>query len=155
MTQQTDKGLEDALVVHYLRGGVAICGLQKNVPSSWEAGHLWSSESDDVTCKTCLLNLAYEKDRDIEANIQAQNDGFAAHIESKMTVERAREIWKLTRDIRNNVQDIAKMTYKTWGTDAIWTPPSNSVAGELLCLKAGEKLGKELQTNIGSGLAKN
>lgn len=77
---------------------------------------------------------------ELKEHLRKQNDEFAADIERKMTYERASHIWKLTRDSKNTVQDIAEIIHKQWGTDALWTPANNKVAGEILCLKAGEKL---------------
>ncbi len=46
----------DKLIVHYLRGGIAPCGIQ-GVPKDWPINNKWSAFWIDVTCPDCLARM--------------------------------------------------------------------------------------------------
>ena len=135
--------------IHFLRGGFAICGLVDGVPATWAEGHLWSNDKKDVTCKDCLFCIACEEDgRDdlnnqITQNIIRQNKDFRKDIKLKMTLERARLIRDWRVELGYSWRSVAEEAFYSWGTDALWTPPGNSIAGQVLCGEAAAFLGED------------
>ncbi len=75
-------------------------------------------------------------------------DLFVQDIRPRMTVERAFRIKELRKDL--SWRALAEATYREWGEDAGWGPPSNQLAGMALTKLAAEALGeKEEDWNIG------
>jgi hypothetical protein len=75
-------------------------------------------------------------------------DLFVQEIKPCMTVPRALRIKELRKDL--SWRALADTTYREWGQDACWGPPSNQLAGMALTKLAAEALGeKEEDWNIG------
>jgi len=56
---------EDALVVHALWGGFALCGFADTVPMNWPDGHVWvpPCRLEDITCAPCKQEAQKDPER--------------------------------------------------------------------------------------------
>ena len=84
-----------------------------------------------------------EYNNELTQNIIKSNNDFIKDIKAKMTQERAEHIkgWRVGR--HGTASAVAFKAYSEWGTDALWTPTSNRIAGMVLCIEAATFLGDD------------
>lgn len=79
----------------------------------------------------------------INERVKKSRYEFVEDIKKKMTRARALDIRKWRFEYGSTWGAIAQNAYDRWGTDALWTPASNGVAGSVLCSEAADMLGED------------
>jgi hypothetical protein len=71
-------------------------------------------------------------------------DVFRESITPRMTPERAAAVRELRcGPVMHSWRALAEESFKAWGADATWSPPSNQLAGMALCEIAAGMLGED------------
>ena len=86
------------------------------------------------------MSTETECNNKLSQNIIKQNSRFEEYIKDKMTPARALCIkdWRVKQGCSSRV--VASCAYTMWEEEAIWTPPSNNIAGMVLCIEAANFL---------------
>lgn len=74
---------------------------------------------------------------------KATYDAFNEEIAHGMTEERAKAIRLLRCEHGYTWRALAAKSSEDWGSDATWNPPSNQIAGMVLCELAASLLGED------------
>ncbi len=98
----------------------------------------WLLNAQSVTLTTA------EEIEELERRVAETHAHFLEWIQPRMTRRRAERIRELRCVEDQSYRAIAGASALEWGPDGVWEPPTNSIAGVVLCECAADVLGEDV-----------